>query len=84
MACALGLGKRTLYDWADDEEKEFSRILELCNQKQERTLLNGGLTSEFNAAITKLALGKQGYSEKTENENTHVLVSQEEWLESLE
>jgi len=84
MACVLKLNKSTLYDWADDPEKEFSNILAACNQAQERILLNGGLSNEFNSAITKLALGKQGYSEKQEIDNTHVLMSHEEWLDSLD
>jgi hypothetical protein len=84
MACVLKLNKSTLYDWADDPEKEFSNILAACNQSQERVLLNGGLSNEFNSAITKLALGKQGYSEKQEIDNTHVLMSHEEWLDSLD
>jgi hypothetical protein len=84
MACVLKLNKSTLYDWANDPEKDFSDILAECNQAQERVLLNGGLDNSFNSAITKLALGKQGYSEKTEVDNTHVLMSHEEWLDSLD
>lgn len=84
MACVLDLTKQTLYDWAKDEDKEFSYILAKCNQKQEMTLLNGGLNGEFNAAITKLALGKQGYSDKTETDNTHVVITHEEWLNGLD
>lgn len=83
MACALNLCKTTLYDWATDPDKEFSYILAKCNQMQEKTLLNGGLSNEFNAAITKLALGKQGYSDRTETDNVHKVISQEEWLDSL-
>ena len=84
MACVLDIGKSTLYDWAEDPDKEFSDILGKCNQKQEKVLLNGGLSNEFNAAITKLALGKQGYSEKIENDNHHIVVTHEQWLEGLE
>ena len=84
MACAIGIAKSTLYDWAEDDNKEFSDILATCNMQQERILLNGGLSNEFNAAITKLALGKQGYSEKIEQDNHHIVVSHEQWLDSLE
>jgi hypothetical protein len=84
MACVLDLCKTTLYDWAEDPEKEFSYILAKCNQKQERTLLNGGLGNEMNAAIVKLALGKQGYSDKTETDNHHIVQTHEEWLKSLD
>jgi hypothetical protein len=37
---------------------------------QERTLLNGGLGKDFNPVITKLVLGKHGYSEKQEIQHT--------------
>lgn len=84
MACALNLNKSTLYDWAEDPKKEFSDILGKCNQKQEKVLLNGGLSNEFNAAITKLALGKQGYSDKTETDNHHIVQTHEEWLSGLD
>jgi hypothetical protein len=84
MCCAINITKSTLYDWAKHENKNFSEILAKCNQKQEKVLLNGGLTNEFNAAITKLALGKQGYSDKIENDNHHVVQTHEEWLDSLE
>jgi hypothetical protein len=84
LACVLNLNKSTLYDWAQDPEKEFSNILAKCNQKQEKVLLNGGLSGDFNAAITKLALGKQGYSEKIENDTNLVVQTHEEWLNSLD
>ena len=84
MACVLKINKSTLYDWAEDSEKEFSDILAECNQSQERVLLNGGLSNEFNAAICKLALGKQGYSEKIEQDNHHIVQTHEDWLKSLD
>lgn len=68
MCHYINIGKSTLYDWAQDEEKVFSDILEKCNIAQERVLLSKGLTGDFNAAITKLALGKQGYKESTATE----------------
>jgi hypothetical protein len=84
MAVVLDISKSTLYDWADDPEKAFSDILGKCNQKQEKTLLNGGLGGEFNAAITKLALGKQGYSDKTETDTQVTIMTHEQWLDTLE
>ena len=66
MALAIGVGKSTLYDWASQEDSEFSDILSHCREKYEQTLLNGGIRGDFNAAITKLALGKVGYSDKQE------------------
>ncbi len=37
---------------------------------QKYYLLNGGLAGTLNSHITKLALGKHGYSEKTQQEVT--------------
>ena len=65
LAVTIGVSRDTLYDWNSNPEKqEFSDILAKCNILQERKLLNGGLSGSFNAQITKLALGKQGYSDK--------------------
>lgn len=70
MACELKINKSTLYDWADDPEKEFSTILAHCMSKQERVLFQKGLTNDFNATIVKLALGKHGYKDQSSNEQT--------------
>ena len=65
LAFVLGVGRSTLYDWANREEnKEFSYTLERLNALQECTLLNNGLIGRFNSTITKLALGNHGYSDK--------------------
>ena len=42
-------------------------ILADIQARQQELLLNSGLTGEFNSTITKLVLGKHGYSEKSEN-----------------
>tara|TARA_R110000822_G_scaffold27674_7_gene82370 strand:- start:2412 stop:2813 length:402 start_codon:yes stop_codon:yes gene_type:complete len=60
----VGVNRSSLYEWAKDENKGFSDILDACNKEQERILLNMGLKGEFNSNIVKLALGKQGYSDK--------------------
>ena len=65
LSLILGVGRRTIYDWASKKaHKEFSHTLEILNASQECTLLNKGLTGKFNSAITKLALGNHGYSDK--------------------
>lgn len=67
MARIIGVARSTLYAWADDEDDdEFSDILEQCNEYQEFELLNNGLKDNFNASITKLCLGKHGYHDKQE------------------
>lgn len=65
LAIYLDIGRNTIYTWADDDEKpEFRDILGKILAKQEKLLLNSGLTGDFNSQITKLALGKHGYSDK--------------------
>jgi hypothetical protein len=67
LACVLGVHRDTLYDWAAQPEKqEFSYILKMVMQYQERKLVNGGLSDVFNASITKMMLTKHGYSDKQE------------------
>ena len=61
----LEVSRKTLYNWGD-EHSEFLHILEEVNRLQAKTLINNGLSGEFNSAITKLVLGKHGYSEKKE------------------
>ena len=71
LAVVLKLSRETLYAWNNQEGKEpFSDILSEILVKQENLLMNGGLSGDFNAAITKLVLGKHGYHEKVDNEHT--------------
>lgn len=66
MAVVMGIAKSTLYKWAKENRGELSNTLEQCKDYQHVTLLNKGLTSEFNSTITKLALANHGYSDKVE------------------
>lgn len=70
LAMELRVHRSTLYDWASKKDHPFSDILERCNQQQTRTLFRGSLVGDMNANITKLMLGKQGYSEKSIQELT--------------
>jgi hypothetical protein len=71
LCVVLGISEFTAYNWAKDEEKaEFSKILAEIKTKQHHELINKGLKGDINAAITKLALGKHGYSDKVEAEHT--------------
>ena len=70
LAALIGVSRVTCYDWAKDESKEFSYILEKIGTEQERDLINGGLSGKFNAPITKMMLTKHGYSDKVENDHT--------------
>lgn len=68
MAMILNVHKSTLYDWASKEGNEFSDILELCVDFQQFRLIDGSLKGELNSHISKLVLGKHGYSEKTQQD----------------
>lgn len=69
LAKVIGVSKKTLYNWADSND-EFLHILAELNTEQEFTLLNKGLTGEFNTAITKLVLTKHDYSDKVAQDVT--------------
>jgi len=67
LAKVLKKSRECLYNWARDEsKKEFSDILEQINTDQEFELVNGGLNGSLNSNITKLVLGKHGYSDKAD------------------
>jgi hypothetical protein len=69
LALNLKLARQTLYNWGD-EYPEFLDILEEINIVQKKTLINKGLSGAFNSNITKLVLGKHGFSEKQEISGT--------------
>lgn len=67
----IGISKTSGYDWDKEEGKEeFSAILGKCLMMQHQCLVNKGLSGDFNAAITKLVLGKHGYHDKVEQDIT--------------
>lgn len=68
LALYLRVSPQTLDNWADNpKHTAFLGILADIQATQQELLLNSGLTGEFNSTITKLVLGKHGYSEKSEN-----------------
>jgi hypothetical protein len=70
LACEIGVHRDTCHEWAKDDSKQFSDILQEIAQKQERELVNNGLTGDFVAPITKMMLTKHGYSDKVEQDHT--------------
>jgi len=69
LAVFLKVARSTIYEWAKDEEKqEFSDIIQEILATQEKILLSKGLSGDFNATITKVILGKHGYTDKVEQE----------------
>lgn len=63
----INRSKAVIYKWAKDVDKqEFIDILGQIEELQHIGLVNGGLSSAFNPAITKMMLTKHGYSDKQE------------------
>lgn len=72
LSLYIGIARSTVYEWAEDPEKrKFSDIVGKLMAKQELLLVANGLKGDFNASITKLALTKHNYSDKTETDNLH-------------
>jgi hypothetical protein len=71
LSLYIGVRRETLYAWAKEAGKEeFSNILDEINAKQQSILLKNGLNNTFNSQITKLVLGKHGYSDKQDVEHS--------------
>ena len=71
LACYLGLSRETVNAWSNDPAKdEFSDIANGILVMQERELVNRGLLKQFDSSITKLILGKHGYSDKVQQDHT--------------
>lgn len=63
----INRAKSTIYDWAEDKEKEFSDILAAIKENQELVTFSKAMIGEYNASIAKLLLGKHGYHDKQDN-----------------
>ncbi len=76
LAFRLSKDKTTLYRWVKENRSEdFNNAMRQISSAQERSLLNGGLSGEFNASITKLCLAtNHGYSENNQ-QDTAVTVN---------
>ena len=65
LSLYLDVGKRTIYDWASDPEKDlFSHTLEKIKNSQAQMLIQKSLKGDYNAAIAKLMLHNHDYSDK--------------------
>jgi len=70
LAISLGITKATCYVWAQEAGKEeFLDILTRVSDLQEQKLMRGGLSGEYNPAITKMMMTKHGYSDKIEQDH---------------
>lgn len=65
LAYFLGTSRDILYDW-ETKDKEFSYIMEDLRAKQADTLINKGLSGDYNPTIAKVLLTKHGYRDGTE------------------
>lgn len=67
LALHLGIANSTLDAWKADKDKPtFSGICNALQQLQHELLVGGGLLNRLNPQITKMMLGKHGYSDKQE------------------
>ena len=66
LCSVINRSRRTIYEWADRDDNQFSHILEAIKEKQELVILNKSIENEFNANISKLVLGKHGYHDRQE------------------
>lgn len=65
-ALFLGVNKSSLYEW-EEKYDDFSDALQKIRAEQHNTLVDRGITGEFNSTITKLMLShNHGYTEKTD------------------
>jgi hypothetical protein len=70
LARFLGVTTQTLHEWKQHEDKkEFSSVLRQLMDLQGESLINKGITGEFNSTIAKLILTKHGYHEKSQVEH---------------
>lgn len=71
LAVYLGISRETVYAWEKEEDKKsFSDILGKLRAVQANTLINNGLSGDYNPVIAKLLLMKHGYVEKQETDVT--------------
>lgn len=69
LARYLGVIKPTIYDWAE-KYPEFSYLLEVLYAIQEDTLVDKGLSGDYNPTLAKMMLTKHGYKDVVRSEHT--------------
>lgn len=68
FAVVSGVSRSALHDWKQKgDDAEYSDIYDQLMARQEVELLNGGLIKKFAPQIAALALGKHGYSTRTDH-----------------
>lgn len=64
LAYFLGVTRPLIYEWKQ-LYPEFLYIIEKLQTKQTRTLIDKGVSGDYNSTISKVLLAKQGYKEET-------------------
>lgn len=65
LALYLKVHRDTIYAW-EKEHKEFSDIIGSLRAKQVESLINNGLSGNYNPTIAKVLLAKHGYRDSQE------------------
>jgi hypothetical protein len=66
----IGRAKGLVYEWIKQSDKtQLNDIVCMVNELQEKKLVNGSLTNELNASISKMMLSKHGHIEIKEIDN---------------
>ena len=82
LAYLLGISNSTFYEWITHKDKEeFSDIAGKVLQRQYITLVVNGLNNTSNSGITKLMLGKHGYSDKVDTTSSDGSMSPKSKIE---
>ena len=70
FALMLGVNKTSLYEW-EKKNPMFSNALDKIRTEQQKRLVEGGLSGDYNSTIAKLILSaNHGMKEKTETDIT--------------
>lgn len=65
LALAIGVSRKTVFNWVNANREGMAELYETLLATQERILVNRGLTGEFNQGVTKMMLSNNfGYSDR--------------------
>ena len=65
LASYINVNRDTIYEWCK-VHKEFSDTIEGLREKQIDSLINNGLSGDYNSTIAKVLLAKHGYRDAQE------------------